>query len=166
MISDGLGIVCTSDGGDGLPPLDDAGLPEGFVLPADPQLRAVVSFALAQRGKPYVWGAEGPDSYDCSGLMMAAWAKGGVQIPRVTTDQVRTGIAVPSLAEMRPGDLIFIPGSDGTMSRPGHVGMYIGLDRNGRKYLVQAPRTGDVVKIAPVSNWNRQVAAVRRPLKK
>ncbi|MEU8073111.1 C40 family peptidase [Micromonospora sp. NPDC049151] len=163
VISDGLDIVCTSDGGDGLPPLDDAGLPEGFVLPTDPQLRAVVSFALAQRGKPYVWGAEGPDSYDCSGLMMAAWARGGVQIPRVTADQVRTGVAVPSLAAMQPGDLIFIPGSDGTMLRPRHVGMYIGTDRGGRQYLVQAPKTGDVVKVVAVSNWSRQVAAIRRP---
>jgi cell wall-associated NlpC family hydrolase len=144
--------------------LDDAGLPDGFLLPADPQLRAVVSFALAQRGKPYVWGAEGPDSYDCSGLMMTAWAKGRVQIPRVTADQVHTGVAVPSLAAMRPGDLIFIPGSDGTMSRPRHVGMYIGTDRSGRQYLVQAPKTGDVVKVVAVSNWSRQVAAIRRPM--
>lgn len=164
LISDGMNIVCTSDGGDGLPPLDDAGLPDGFLLPSDPQLRAVVTFALAQRGKPYVWGAEGPDSYDCSGLMMAAWAKGGVQIPRVTADQDHTGVAIPSLAAMRPGDLIFIPGSDGTMSRPGHVGMYIGTDRDGRQYLVQAPKTGDIVKIVPVSSWSSQVAAIRRPL--
>ncbi|WP_444950997.1 C40 family peptidase [Micromonospora ureilytica] len=163
LISDGMNIVCTSDGGDGLPSLDNAGLPEGFVLPPDPQLRAVVAFALGQLGKPYVWGAEGPDSYDCSGLMMAAWAKGGVQIPRVTADQVHTGVAVPSLAAMRPGDLIFIPGSDGTMTRPGHVGMYIGVDRSGRQYLIQAPSTGDVVKVVAVSNWSRQVAAIRRP---
>ncbi|MEU7673530.1 C40 family peptidase [Micromonospora taraxaci] len=163
LISDGMNIVCTSDGGDGLPPLDDAGLPDGFLLPTDPQLRAVVSFALAQLGKPYVWGAEGPDSYDCSGLMMAAWAKGGVQIPRVTADQVHIGVIVPSLAAMRPGDLIFIPGSDGTMARPGHVGMYIGADRRGRQYLVQAPKTGDVVKVISVSSWGRQVAVIRRP---
>ncbi|RKF24652.1 NlpC/P60 family protein [Micromonospora globbae] len=164
VASDGLNIVCTSDGGDGLPPLDDAGLPDGFTLPTDPQLRAVISFALAQRGKPYVWGAEGPDSYDCSGLMMAAWAKGGVKIPRVTADQVHTGVAVTSLAAMRPGDLIFIPGSDGTMARPGHVGMYIGIDRRGRQYLIHAPRSGDVVKVVPVTNWSRQVAAIRRPM--
>ncbi|MFD6735647.1 C40 family peptidase [Micromonospora aurantiaca] len=162
-ISDGLGIVCTSDGGDGMPPVDDEGLPEGFMLPADPQLRAVVAFALAQRGKPYVWGAEGPDSYDCSGLMMAAWARGGVRVPRVTADQVHTGIAVPSLAAMRPGDLVFIPGFDGTMSRPGHVGMYIGTDRIARQYLVQAPKAGDVVKVISAGTWAREVAAIRRP---
>ncbi|MGY4684453.1 C40 family peptidase [Micromonospora aurantiaca (nom. illeg.)] len=163
VTSDGLGIGCTSDGGDGMPPVDDEGLPEGFVLPADPQLRAVVAFALAQRGKPYVWGAEGPDSYDCSGLMMAAWAKAGVRIPRVTAEQVHAGVAVPSLAAMLPGDLIFIPGSDGTMSRPGHVGMYIGTDRIGRQHLVQAPKTGDVVKVISVDTWARRVAAIRRP---
>ncbi|MGW5010525.1 C40 family peptidase [Micromonospora chalcea] len=162
-ISDGLDIVCTSDGGDGMPPVDDEGLPEGFMLPADPQLRAVVAFALAQRGKPYVWGAEGPDSYDCSGLMMAAWAKGGVRIPRVTADQVHTGVAVSSLAAMQPGDLIFIPGADGTMSRPGHVGMYIGDDRSGQQYLIQAPKAGDVVKVVATSSWNRKIAAIRRP---
>ncbi|MEU8220144.1 C40 family peptidase [Micromonospora taraxaci] len=163
LISDGMNIICTSDGGDGLPPPEDAELPDGFLLPTDPQLRAVVSFALAQRGKPYVWGAEGPDSYDCSGLMMAAWAEAGVRIPRVTADQVHTGVAVSSLAAMRPGDLIFIPGSDGTMTRPGHVGVYIGVDRSGRQYLIQAPKTGDVVKVVAVSNWSRQVAAIRRP---
>ncbi|MFG1940335.1 C40 family peptidase [Micromonospora tulbaghiae] len=162
-ISDGLGIVCTSDGGDGMPPVDDEGLPEGFMLPADPQLRAVVAFALAQRGKPYVWGTEGPESYDCSGLMMAAWAKGGVRIPRVTADQVHTGVAVPSLAAMQPGDLIFIPGSDGTTSRPGHVGMYIGIDRRGLPYLIHAPKAGDVVRVVVVSRWARQIAAIRRP---
>ncbi|MBQ1028963.1 C40 family peptidase [Micromonospora sp. C97] len=163
LISEGMNIVCSSDGGDGLPPLDDAGLLDGFLLPADPQLRAVVSFALTQRGKPYVWGAEGPDSYDCSGLMMAAWAEAGVRISRVTADQVHSGVAVSSLAAMRPGDLIFIPGSDGTMTRPGHVGMYIGVDRSGRQYLIQAPKTGDVVKVVAVSNWSHQVAAIRRP---
>ncbi|MFI7578248.1 NlpC/P60 family protein [Micromonospora sp. NPDC049497] len=85
-------------------------------------------------------------------------------IPRVTADQVHTGVAVPTLAAMRPGDLIFIPGSDGTMSRPRHVGMYIGTDRGGRQYLVQAPKTGGVVKVVAVSNWSRQVAAIRRSL--
>ncbi|MGC4878539.1 C40 family peptidase [Micromonospora sp. DT43] len=166
LISEGMNIVCTSDGGDGLPPLDHAGLPDGFLLPADPQLRAVISFALAQRRKPYVWGAKGPDSYDCSGLMMAAWARGGVQIPRVTVNQVHTGVAMLSLPAMRPGDLIFIPGSDSTMARPGHVGMYIGTDWIGSQYLVQAPKTGDVVKVVAISNWSRQVAAIRRPTRR
>jgi cell wall-associated NlpC family hydrolase len=94
---------------------------------------------------------------------MTAWAKAGVRIPRVTGDQVHTGIAVTSLAAMQPGDLIFIPGSDGTMARPGHVGMYIGAI-GGRQYLVQAPHTGTVVKTSLVSAWASEVAAIRRPL--
>lgn len=150
-------------GGDGLPS-GGGGIPAGYQLPNDAQQAAAVSFALAQVGKPYVFGAEGPNSYDCSGLMMAAWAHAGVRIPRVTDDQVHTGVAVYSIAAMQPGDLIFIPGSHGTAAHPGHVGMYIGLAGDGRQYLVQAPHTGDVVKVVPVSNWARQVAAIRRPV--
>lgn len=145
---------------------DGAGIPDGFQLPTDAQARKAVAFALAQLGKPYVWGAEGPDSYDCSGLMMAAWAHAGVPIPRVTTTQVRTGVAVPGLSALKPGDLIFIPGANGSMSRPGHVGMYIGLGGDGKQYLVHAPNSKTVVKVAPVSNWARQIAAIRRPVDK
>ena len=151
-------------GGDGFPDGGGAGIPAGYILPSDSQQAAAVSFALAQLGKPYVFGAEGPASYDCSGLMMAAWAHAGVSIPRVTGDQVRLGVAVGSLEAMHPGDLIFIPGSHGSMSRPGHVGMYIGRGGDGRQYLVQAPHTGDVVKVTPVANWSQQIAAIRRPL--
>ena len=110
-----------------------------------------------------MFGAEGPNAYDCSGLVMAAWAHAGVTIPRVTGDQVHTGVGVYSLDAMEPGDLIFIPGSDGTMSRPGHVGMYIGRDSAGRRWLVQAPHSGDRVKTTPVDAWG-QIAAIRRPL--
>lgn len=149
-------------GGDGLPD-GGGGIPPGYTLPTDAQQAAAVSFALAQLGKPYVFGAEGPDSYDCSGLMMQAWAHAGVRIPRVTGDQVHTGVAVAGLDAMQPGDLILIPGSNGSMKRPGHVGMYIGRGGDGRQYLVQAPHTGSYVKITPVVNF-KPVAAIRRPL--
>jgi cell wall-associated NlpC family hydrolase len=158
-----LGITC-ADGGDGMPGEGPGGIPPGYVLPSDQQQAAAVRFALAQVGEPYVFGAEGPDTWDCSGLMQKAWAAAGVRIPRVTGDQVRAGVAVGSLAAMEPGDLILIPGSNGTMSRPGHVGMYIGLGGDGKQYLVNAPRTGDVVKVIPVGNWSRTVAAIRRPV--
>ncbi|BBH67103.1 lipoprotein [Actinoplanes sp. OR16] len=161
-----LGITCTSDGGDGLPGSGTGGIPPGYRLPSDQQQAAAVRFALEQVGEPYVFGAEGPDTWDCSGLMQKAWAAAGVSIPRVTGDQVRTGVAVGSLAALEPGDLILIPGSDGTMSRPGHVGMYIGLGGDGKQYLVHAPRTGDVVKVVPVSGWSSKVAAIRRPVAK
>jgi cell wall-associated NlpC family hydrolase len=153
-----------ADGGDGLPGDGSGGIPAGYVLPSNAQQAAAVSFALAQLGKPYVFGAAGPNSYDCSGLVMAAWAHAGIHIPRVTTDQVHTGMAVASLADMQPGDLIFIPGSDGTMAAPGHVGMYIGRGGDGNQYLVQAPHTGDVVKVSPVRSWSQEIAGIRRPL--
>jgi cell wall-associated NlpC family hydrolase len=150
-------------GGDGLPNGGSGGIPAGYVPPSNAQQAAAVSFALAQLGKPYVFGAEGPNAYDCSGLVMAAWAHAGVTIPRTTADQVHTGVGVYSLNAMQPGDLIFIPGSNGTMSRPGHVGMYIGRDGAGRRWLVQAPHTGDHVKTTAVDAW-RSIAAIRRPV--
>jgi hypothetical protein len=108
-------------GGDGRPDNDNGGIPAGYVMPSNAQQAAAVSFALAQLGKPYVFGAQGPDAYDCSGLVMAAWAHAGITIPRVTNDQVHTGTGVYSLDAMQPGDLVFIPGADGTMANPGHV---------------------------------------------
>lgn len=163
QIRDRLWKYAVDTGGDGLPDGGGSGIPAGYTLPSDSQQAAAVSFALAQLGKPYVFGAAGPNSYDCSGLVMAAWAHAGVRIPRVTGDQVHTGVAVPSLAAAQPGDLIFIPGSNGTMTRPGHVGMYIGRGKDGRQYLVQAPHTGTVVQVTPV--WGAaQIAMIRRPV--
>ena len=152
-----------ADDGDGLPADGSGGIPDGYRLPADARLAKVVSFALMQLGKPYVFGTAGPNAYDCSGLTMAAWAQVGVHMPHFTGDQVHTGTAVGSLAAMQPGDLIFIPGSDGTMSAPGHVGLYIGRGGDGAQYLVQAPHTGDVVKVTSVRSWSNQIAAIRRP---
>lgn len=147
----------TDCGGDGLS-LPAAGqvpagsIPKGYTIPAsatDAERRAI-TFALAQLGKPYVFGATGPDSYDCSGLTMAAWAAGGVVLPHYTGAQYKVGSPVPSLQLVSPGDLILIPGSDGTLvpPNPQHVGMYI-----GHGYVVEAPDTGDVVKIVPVADF-------------
>ena len=154
----------TCDDGDGLPDDGVGGIPAGYVFPSNVQQATAVAFALAQLGKPYVFGATGPNSYDCSGLVMKAWAAAGVTIPRSTRYQVDTGVAVTSLAAMQPGDLIFIPGSIGTMADPGHVGMYIGRDGSGRQWLVQAPHTGTVVHTSLVSSWSSEIAAIRRPL--
>lgn len=162
QVRDRLAKYAADTGGDGLPG-GGGGIPAGYVLPSNAQQAAAVSFALSQLGKPYVFGAEGPDSYDCSGLVMAAWAHAGVHIPRVTADQVHTGIAVDGAAAMQPGDLVFIPGADGSMSNPGHVAMYIGRDGAGRQWLVQAPHSGDHVKTTLAANFG-PVAAIRRPL--
>ncbi|WNV83158.1 C40 family peptidase [Umezawaea sp. Da 62-37] len=137
--------------------LDLKKLPENFTLPADPQVRPAVVYALAQLGKPYVWGAAGPESFDCSGLMQAAWAAAQVAISRTTYSQVHDGVAVGSLAQVEPGDLLFIPGSDGTAAAPGHVGMYVG---NG--YVVDAYDTDHGVILTTLESWKPKVVAIRR----
>ena len=93
-----------------------------------------LTFARAQVGKPYVWGATGPDSYDCSGLTQAAWRAAGVTLPRVTYDQVNAGTTV-SLADAQPGDLVFF------YDDISHVGLYIG---NGM--MIHAPKPGAYVR--------------------
>ncbi|MFJ7964645.1 NlpC/P60 family protein [Streptomyces sp. NPDC096324] len=93
-----------------------------------------LAFARAQVGKPYVWGATGPDSYDCSGLTQAAWKAAGVSLPRVTYDQVNAGTTV-SLADARPGDLVFF------YDDISHVGMYI-----GDGMMIHAPKPGAYVR--------------------
>ncbi|MER7487255.1 NlpC/P60 family protein [Streptomyces sp. NPDC126497] len=93
-----------------------------------------LAFVRAQIGKPYVWGATGPGSYDCSGLTQAAWKAAGVTLPRTTYDQVNAGTTVP-VSQARPGDLVFFY-DDVT-----HVGLYIG---NGM--MIHAPKPGTYVR--------------------
>ncbi|NUR58513.1 MAG: glycoside hydrolase [Catenulispora sp.] len=93
-----------------------------------------LAFARAQIGKPYVWGATGPGSYDCSGLTQAAWKAAGVSLPRTTYDQVNAGTTV-SLGDAQPGDLIFF------YDDISHVGIYIG---NGM--MIHAPKPGAYVR--------------------
>ncbi|GAB3127192.1 hypothetical protein GCM10027160_51550 [Streptomyces calidiresistens] len=98
-----------------------------------------IAHARAQLGKPYVWGATGPDSYDCSGLTQAAWRAAGVELPRVTWDQVNAGTRI-ARADLRPGDLVFF------YSDISHVGLYIG---DGQ--MIHAPRPGTNVRVESIS---------------
>lgn len=107
-----------------------------------------VRFAVDQIGKPYVWGAEGPSSYDCSGLTSQAWAAAGRQIPRTSQDQWHTLPRIP-IGELRPGDLVLYF-ADAT-----HVGVYLG---DGK--VVHAPRPGATVKVSPLTA-NPLLGAVR-----
>ncbi|MEU9606230.1 C40 family peptidase [Streptomyces sp. NPDC048057] len=107
-----------------------------------------VRFAVEQIGKPYVWGAEGPSSYDCSGLTSQAWAAAGQPIPRTSQDQWSTLARIP-VGELRPGDLVLYF-ADAT-----HVGVYLG---DGR--VVHAPRPGATVKVSPLTA-NPLLGAVR-----
>jgi cell wall-associated NlpC family hydrolase len=106
---------------------------------ASPAAEKAIAFARDQIGKPYVWGATGPDSFDCSGLTQAAYKAAGIDLPRTTYDQVDAGTRVAE-SDLRPGDLIFF------YSDVSHVGLYIG---NGE--MIHAPHTGTVVKIAPIT---------------
>ncbi len=98
--------------------------------------QTVVDTALAQQGKPYVWAAAGPNSYDCSGLTQRAFAAAGIKLPHSSRMQSTMGSPV-SRDALRPGDLVFF------YSPVSHVGIYIG---NGQ--MVHAPSSGDVVKVS------------------
>ncbi|NIK60541.1 NlpC/P60 family protein [Kribbella shirazensis] len=114
---------------------DDEDIPN---VPASGRAKIAVSAAMSQMGDPYVWGAEGPSSYDCSGLTLYAWGKAGVSLSHSSKAQINEGRRV-SKSELMPGDLVFF------YSPISHVGMYIG---NGR--MVHAPRPGKSVTIAPI----------------
>jgi cell wall-associated NlpC family hydrolase len=149
--------TCSSGRGSGpMPPA-----PAGYQIPpgTPSTITAVIDFALKQLGKPYEYGATGPNTWDCSGLIQAAYAAIGIPLPRTTYDQVNAGTAVPvsDPAAFRPGDLLFIAGDDGTPTSPGHVGLYLG---NG--LVLHAPKTGDVVRVDHVSGWLSSLSAVRR----
>jgi peptidoglycan DL-endopeptidase CwlO len=103
--------------------------------------------ALAQRGKPYVWAAAGPNSFDCSGLVKWAYGQLGINLPHFTGDQWNDGVHV-SKDELQPGDLVFFYNLD-------HEGIYVG----GGLFL-DAPQTGQVVQVQPML-WSVYSGAVR-----
>jgi peptidoglycan DL-endopeptidase CwlO len=103
----------------------------------------VIAYAEAQLGKPYLWGGQGPDAFDCSGLVEMAYRAAGIDILRRSQDQYASEVHIkPSQAE--PGDLVFFAGSDGTTQSPGHVALVIG----GGK-MIEAYATGFPIRIAP-----------------
>ncbi|XTZ17162.1 NlpC/P60 family protein [Micromonospora echinospora] len=127
-------------------------------LTSHPRAMAAVRYALAQLGDPYLWAAEGPDRFDCSGLVWAAYRSKGADysgLPRVSRDQYNaTKTKTVSRSALLPGDLLFYA-SGSSWTSIHHMGMYIG---NGK--MVHAPTTGDVVKISTV-RWSRLFAATR-----
>lgn len=114
-------------------------VPRGSVAAPNARAAQAVAFAYGALGKPYVWGATGPSSFDCSGLTQAAWRAAGVSLPRTTYTQINAGQRV-SRSQLAPGDLVFFyPGVT-------HVGLYIGGGQ-----MIHAPRPGAPVRIAPIS---------------
>ncbi|HJE60750.1 MAG TPA: C40 family peptidase [Nocardiopsis listeri] len=117
-------------------------------------VQAVLDFARAQIGKPYVWGGTGPDGYDCSGLTQAAWSQAGVSLPRTTYDQVNAGTSV-SRDQLQPGDLLFFYSA----SAPSHVGIYSG---NGRMIHGSNP-SKPLEEIDLASYWDSVFTGAVRP---
>jgi cell wall-associated NlpC family hydrolase len=119
------------------------------------QLTEALRAAESRKGLPYVWGASGPRSFDCSGLVQWSFAQAGITMPRVAADQARAGLAVPA-AQLQPGDLLFYhtdPTDPGYIS---HVAIYLG---NG--WMIQAPQPGMDVEIVPASFGSQFAGAVR-----
>ena len=111
-----------------------------YTGPTSTQAEKAVAFAYEQLGKPYVWGATGPSSFDCSGLAQAAWSSAGVAIPRTTYEQ---WAALPhiSTSALEPGDLLYFDGI-------GHVAIYVGNNE-----IIDAPQTGRDVEKIPLAGW-------------
>lgn len=119
----------------------------GLPLPS-PNGRAAIAVraALSRLGRPYVWGATGPDQFDCSGLVQWSYAQAGIHLDRTTYQQINDGIPVPR-SQVRPGDLVF--------PHTGHVQMAI-----GNNLVVEAPYSGASVRISQLGNY----VAIRRPI--
>ncbi|XVQ09948.1 C40 family peptidase [Spirillospora sp. CA-255316] len=113
--------------------------------------RRAIRFARKQLGKPYGWGAAGPRSYDCSGLVMKAWRKGGVRLPRVSYSQYNAVRRKVGMNSLRPGDLVFFRGR-------AHVGMYVSDNR-----YIHAPNSRSRIRIDRLSSRKRQFAGAVRP---
>jgi cell wall-associated NlpC family hydrolase len=127
---------------------DTQAVPSGVVAPSGAAQKAVDT-ALAQVGDPYVWGAGGPDAFDCSGLTQYAFSAAGVSLPHSSSSQARMGTPV-SRDQLQPGDLVFF------YSPVSHVGMYIG---NGQ--MVHASTSGQPVKVASLDSMGSYNSARR-----
>lgn len=153
----------TGEDGSSFGPIPEGAAPEGYEIPASApkSVRTAIRWGLGQLGTPYQWGGacsapHGQDPMgrcDCSSLMQASYKAGGVSISRTTYTQVREGKAV-SVDALKPGDLLF---TRGTAKVPEHVGMFI-----GQGLILQAPKTGDVVKISTLADWRADIVAARR----
>ncbi|WP_059007844.1 C40 family peptidase [Streptomyces specialis] len=124
---------------------------------ATPAALQAINYAEGQLGLPYLWGGDGPaageEGFDCSGLTRAAYEAAGIPIPRVAQDQYNAGPHVPE-DQLQPGDLVFY----GTPDNIHHVGLYIGGGQ-----MIHAPRTGELIQIAPYRYAGDDFAGATRP---
>ncbi|WP_433892601.1 C40 family peptidase [Streptomyces sp. CA-111067] len=149
------------DDGSSYGPIPPGTVPAGYTIPADapPAVKTAITWAMHQLGTPYQWGGSCTDSHgpdpmgrcDCSSLVQQAYRAAGITLPRTTYTQIDAGVPVP-LSAIRPGDLLF---TEGSPDHPEHVGIYLGAG-----LVIAAPRTGAVVRIDPLAQWD--VLAARR----
>ncbi|MGZ4603945.1 MAG: C40 family peptidase [Kineosporiaceae bacterium] len=137
--------------GGGGPAADSGGSSSGTTSGA----ARAIAFARQQLGKPYVWAADGPDSFDCSGLTMRAWERGGVSLPHYSVAQYERSGKV-ALSALRPGDLVFFGSNTSDPGSIYHVGLYVG---DGQ--MIEAPYTGENVRISSI--WRDSLFGAARP---
>jgi cell wall-associated NlpC family hydrolase len=116
---------------------------------------AAIAFARDQIGKPYVWAADGPGSFDCSGLTMRAWQQGGVSLPHYSVAQYQQSQPV-ALGDLRPGDLVFFASNKSDYRSIYHVALYVG---DGQ--MIEAPFTGEDVRVSSI--WRDSLFGAARP---
>jgi cell wall-associated NlpC family hydrolase len=136
--------------GNALSSVKDTGIQGTFIAPPGVAGEAM-NEALSKRGSEYVWGGSGPTTFDCSGLVMWAYAREGVSLPHSSAAQSQMGELISSRSALQPGDLVFF----GTSGHIHHVGIYVGGGD-----MVDAPDTGDVVKVQPLNSdyaWGRRL---------
>jgi cell wall-associated NlpC family hydrolase len=114
-----------------------------------------IAFARAQIGKAYQWAADGPGSYDCSGLTLRAWEQGGVSLPHYSVAQYERSAKV-AVADIRPGDLVFFASDSSNHRTIYHVGLYIGGGQ-----MIEAPYTGESVRVSSI--WRGSLFGAARP---
>ncbi|MFI5887973.1 C40 family peptidase [Streptomyces sp. NPDC051554] len=155
---------CTADGdGTDFGTIPAGAVPAGYKIPTDasPKVQKAIRWALGQLNTPYQWGGSCTNSHgsnpmgrcDCSSLIQQSYKAAGLTLTRTTYTQVKEGKAV-SVDALQPGDLVF---TEGTAEVPEHVGMFI-----GQGLIINAPHTGDVVRIATLASWKTQILAARR----
>jgi cell wall-associated NlpC family hydrolase len=127
---------------------DESAVPQGA-------LEAMLKAAMSRQGMPYVWGAAGPKSFDCSGLVQWSFAQAGLVMPRVAADQALTGPAVP-VSQLQPGDLLFYHTDPTAPTYISHVAIFLG---NG--WMIQAPEPGMNVEVVPADFGTEFAGAVR-----
>jgi peptidoglycan DL-endopeptidase CwlO len=127
----------------------------GYPTLTTAELDTMLRAALSRRGMPYVWGGDGPDIFDCSGLVQWSFRQAGVVMPRVAADQAMTGPSVP-ISELEPGDLLFYHTDPSDPTYISHVALYL-----GHGMMIQAPEPGMDVEVVPAVFGSGFAGAVR-----